>query len=160
IGGRPHLWGVGSPYCLGQSKLHRAPHRVPAGAGVELREDRRQVVVHRLFGEKQPACDLAVPQPVCDQPEDLELAFGEVGGVLWCRRAGTARKPASAPLTEALRDGPGGGDRTQPLEFFEGTALRLVTVPTGKRQGGVVRAVELIEQIRSSLPLAGDLQGI
>jgi len=54
---------------------------VAAVRDVELREDRGDVMVDSSGGEDQPAGDLGVGQALGDQAEDVDLPFGEAGGV-------------------------------------------------------------------------------
>ena len=94
----------------------------PRECDVELAQDRGDVVGDRLCGEEQPLRDVGVAQPLGDERQDLELARGQVGGVLPCPAARSARQPASAALAQAARDDRRRGPRAQSLQLLEGTA--------------------------------------
>ena len=68
---------------------------------LQLREDRRHVVAHRLLGQDQPAGDLVVAVPGGDQVQDLAFPVGELGEDLG--RVGPAR------AGEEVHDPPGHG---------------------------------------------------
>src|SRR5690349_11845438 len=78
-----------------------------AGGGVQLVQDRPDVVVDGPYGHDEPGGDLGVGQTPGEQPYDLELALGEAGGVAAGRGDGTARDAPDAQPAQLGADQPG-----------------------------------------------------
>src|SRR5437660_11612802 len=99
-----------------------------AAADLELREDRRDVVLHGLLAELEPEADLAVGQALRDQREDAFLLR---------RQPGQALVPEQAlALSQAVPHGR--GDRRVEQ------ALAVAHLPDGADQVG---AVDLLEDV-------------
>ena len=81
-----------------------APHGVAAAGDLQLRQQRRDVVVDGLGRDEQPLGDLGVGRSVGEQAQDLDLAAGEPGGV-GQRRLAPARRDRRRRRCAA---GPGG----------------------------------------------------
>src|SRR3954462_9661904 len=108
----------------------------------ELGEDRRDVVLDGLARQEQPLRDVAIAQALGDQREDIELARGEVGGVLAGRPARTARqstRPALAQLAGDDRDRATGAERQQLL--VAAPLCRLIS-RAGARERRLVRTAQ------------------
>lgn len=82
--------------------LERVAHGIGPVAGVDLGEGVVDVRLHRRLLDEEGSGDLRVAQPVCDQPQYVDLAAGEAVG----------EDPAALPLRlSAGAVGRGGGGR-------------------------------------------------
>src|SRR6266511_2771111 len=118
---RPNYLGCPAalPILGGKPEPGRLRGRLAARANAELPEDRRDVVVNRPLGEHEPLGDLGVAEPLRDEPEYLELARSQVGGVLLRRRPQSPRKPACPALPQSARDDGRRRPSTQLLKLVE-----------------------------------------
>src|SRR5882762_9042830 len=60
-----------------EARANAPGDRLGAGARAQLREDRGQVVFHRVSGEIELRRDFLVPQALRDQPQHVQLARRE-----------------------------------------------------------------------------------
>src|SRR3954454_15683179 len=90
----------------------------------ELGEDRRDVVLDGLARQEQPLRDVAIAQALGDQREDIELARGEVGGVLAGRTARAAREATRAALAQLAGDHRGRAARAEREQLLVAAPLR------------------------------------
>ena len=77
-----------------EAGLAGADHRLRAVGHLQLGEDRRDVVGHRLRAQRQRPRDRRVRPALRDQPEDLPLPVGQRGEHLAASRAAGRRRPA------------------------------------------------------------------
>ena len=113
----------------------------------ELAQDRRDVMFDRPSGEDEAVCDLGVGEILAEQDEHLELALGEVGGIVAGRRPrprGSPRKPRSrrrrATIAAAGRASSRGGRRA-PAEGGP-------RIGAGERKRRFVRRVRALPRAR------------
>jgi len=87
--------------------VSRRRDRFAAGSSAELSHDRRDVMVHRPGREHELVGDLSVPVTAGEQPEDFDLAPGELSSVGTRGLARTARN-LGAQSAQPLARGFGG----------------------------------------------------
>jgi hypothetical protein len=117
------------------------------------------VVVDRLHRDEEPLGDRAVAKAGGDEPEHLQLALRQPGGVAAGRGARATRKTAHTPLAEPPGDDP---CRRRGAELLErGQALqRLLPFARRARQRGLVRAACARPERGRTLPVAGELERV
>ena len=57
----------------------RTGHSLRAGVGVELVHRLPDMRAHRLGRDIEPLADLLVRKPVCEEPQDVAFALGQLG---------------------------------------------------------------------------------
>jgi len=88
----------------GEPELDGLRARLAACAGLELSQDRRDVVVHGAFRENETLGNLRVLQSLGYKAEHLDLSRSEIGGVLLRRRPGASRQSSGPALAQPLGD--------------------------------------------------------
>jgi len=64
---------LGALLSIDKVGLERYGHRFSAGVGVELREDRRDVVVDCLAGNEKTLGNVSIRATIADQRQDFQL---------------------------------------------------------------------------------------
>src|SRR5207342_3935435 len=150
---RLHLPGVAEAEATGDRNGFTTRSRI------QFAQDRRDVVIDRLFRAHELAGDLRVAQAVRQQREDLELALGQSRRIGRGRRPWSARDPAHAGAAQVFPAAPHGCGRAKRFEYGQCLAHGgLVALEQG--QGALVRAAEPVPGLRRFPPLPRELQGI
>ena len=94
-------------------RLRADGDRLDARAGIELPQQRGDVVVDRAPREEELLCDLGVATAGRKERQHLALAWGQAGRVLARRPARASRQAPGAERAEAPRCELGGGERSE-----------------------------------------------
>jgi hypothetical protein len=113
-----------------------------AAVDAELAEDRGNVVVDRLLGEKELSRDLTVTQAFTEERQNFELPRGQASWVLAGRDSRSETHAADATLAQYPRNARACPWRAELLELGHATAQRLFVGGRRKRKRGLVWATD------------------
>jgi hypothetical protein len=113
-----------------------------AAFDAELAEDRGNVVVDGLLGEKELSRNLTVTEALTEERQNFELPSGQPGWVFAGRGSRPEAHAADATLAQYPRNTRARPWCAEPLELGHATTQRVFIVGRRKRESGLVGAAD------------------
>src|SRR3954454_10683712 len=156
-------WSRALPILADDAEPNRLCRSLAARAHVELAQDRSDVVGDGPLREHEAPGDIGVACTLRGELEHLTLTSRQVGRIVLGRRPWSSRQSARAPGPQAAGDHRRCLPRAQPVKLIQRAPRRSfsrlgVRRCHRKREGGLVRAPELIPAARRQLVLAPELE--